>query len=93
MVSDHIHLPLLDLVLHHVLGSHSQVPEHLVVQEVSLLPGPRVFEHRVHSIELAKAVTAHKKSCPFAAGEVEMFFEEVSRRDTVAIAVGVHLVL
>merc|ERR1712223_1289118 len=88
MVSDHIHLPLLDLVLHHVLGSHSQVPEHLVVQELSLLSGPRVLEQGVLHVELAKTVSAYEKSCPFTASEVEVFLEEVSGRDTVAGHVG-----
>ena len=91
MVSDQIGLPLLDL--HHVLGSHGQVPEHLVVQELCLLPGPRVLEQGVLHVELAKTVSAYKKSCPFTASEVEMFLEEVSSGDTVAGHVGMHLVL
>ena len=91
MVSDQICLPLLDL--HHVLRSHGQVPEHLVVQELCLLPGPRVLEQGVLHVELAETVSAHKKSCPFTASEVEVFLEEVSCCDPIAGHVGMHLVL
>ena len=93
MVSDHIHLPLLDLVLHHVMGSHSQVPEHLVVQEVLLLPGPGVFEKGVFDIEFAKTVGANKKSSSFTTSEVKVFLEVVGSLNSIAGNVGMDLML
>ena len=43
-----------------VLRRHRKVPEQLVVQELFLVTGPRVFEHAFCDVEFAEAVSADK---------------------------------
>ena len=91
VVSCQVGLALVEI--QHVLWSHGQLPEHLVVQEVLLLAGPCVLEKGVFDIEFAKTVGAYKKSCSFTTSEVKVFLEVVRRLDTIAGHIGMDLVL
>ena len=91
MVSCQVGLPLVEI--QHILWSHGQMPEQLVVQEVVLLPGPEIFEKGVLGHEFAKTVSAYKKSCSCATSEVKVFLEEVCCLNTIAGHIGMDLML
>ena len=67
-----------------VLRCHRQVSEKLVVQELRLVPGPRVLEHAVRNVELAEAVSADKQGGALASCQAEVHLEEVGRLGAVA---------
>ena len=94
MVSCQVGLDRIALLhIQHILWSHGQMPEQLVVQEFVLLPSPEVFEKGVFRHEFAKTVRAYKKSSSFATSEVKVFLEVVSCLDTIAGHVGMDLML
>ena len=91
MVSCQVGLALVEI--QHILWSHGQMPEQLVVQEVVLLPGPEIFEKGVLGHEFAKTVSAYKKSCSCATSEVKVLLEEVCCLNTIAGHIGMDLML
>ena len=94
MVSCQIGLDRIALLhIQHILWSHGQMPEELVVQEVVLLAGPEVFEKGVLRHEFAKTVGANKKSSSFTTSEVKVLLEVVRCLDTIAGHVGMDLML